>query len=137
MHLVAHALMEARSLLPDGPITLIDREDEERNAHIPVVATRDHELIRRWATRRHAEPATGEETESGPSTMSVNDEGAGVRFNFPAVGRFRPITWDEWFRNFDEYSLVFIYERDAGARTPSSRYRLVRLDVLEQMAHVV
>jgi hypothetical protein len=129
--------MESRSLLPDGPIALIDEDDEGRHAGIPVVATRNHQLIQRWAQRRQAEPATGEETESGPSTVSVNDEGSGVRFNFPAAGRFRPISWDEWFRNFDKNSLVFIYERDGSSRTLSHRYRLVRYEVLQQMAHVV
>ena len=129
--------MESRSLLPDGPIALIDREDEKRHAEISVVATRDHELVRRWAERRQAEPATGEETESGPSTVKVNDHGAGVRFNFPAVGRFRPISWDEWFQNFDEHSLVFIYERDVESKSPSHRYRLVKLDALKQLAQVV
>jgi hypothetical protein len=130
--------MEQRALLPEGrPIALITHDDERRHADLAVVATRDHELIRRWADRRHAEPATGEATESGPSTIVVNDEDAGVRFNFPAAGRFRPIDWDEWFRHFETYSLVFVYERDEAARTPSSRYRLVPLDVLRQVARVV
>lgn len=127
--------MEVRSLLPEeGPIALIDTATEERFADIPVVATQDHDLIRRWATRRHAEPATGEATESGPSTVTVNDDGTGIRFNFPGIGRFRPIEWDEWFRHFDAYSLVFIYERDVHKRSLSSRYRMVPLDTLKRVA---
>ena len=127
--------MEVRSLLPEeGPIALIDMATEERFADIPVVATQDHDLIRRWATRRHAEPATGEATESGPSTVTVNDDGTGIRFNFPGIGRFRPIEWDEWFRHFDAYSLVFIYERDVHKRSLSSRYRMVPLDTLKRVA---
>ncbi len=81
--------METRSLLPEnGPIALIDADTEERLQSIRVVATRDHALIRQWAARRHAEPATGEATESGPSTMTVNDDGTGIRFNFPGIGRY-------------------------------------------------
>jgi len=98
------------------------------------VATQDHALIRRWAARRHAEPATGEATDSGPSTLIVNDDGTGIRFNFPGLGRFRPIDWDEWFRNFDAYSLVFVYERDGAKRTPSGRYRMLPLDALKHVA---
>jgi hypothetical protein len=117
---------------------LIDSGSEDLHAHILVVATSDHELIRRWAGRRHAEPATGEATESGPATAaSVNDDGTGVRFNFPGVSRFRPIEWDEWFRNFDAYSLAFVYERDAAGRTPSNRYRMVPMATLRQVAKVV
>ena len=130
--------MEPRTLLPEGgPIALLTHEDERRHSEMPVVATRDHELIRRWAIRRQAEPATGEATESGPSTISVNDDGTGVRFNFPAVGRFRPIEWDEWFRNFDAYALVFVYERDEEAKTPSNRYRLMPYDTLCQLARLI
>ena len=127
--------MEVRSLLPDeGPIALIDVGTEDRFTDIPVVATQDHELIRRWAMRRRAEPATGEATESGPSSTTVNDDGTGIRFNFPGLGRFRLIEWDEWFRHFDAYSLVFVYERDVPNRTPSSRYRMMPLDALKRRA---
>ena len=54
-------------------------------------------------------------------------------FNFPGAARFRPIEWDEWFRNFSDHDLVFIFERDAPGATPSSRYRLVRM---ESLSHV-
>ena len=127
--------MDIRSLIPDaGPIALIDVATEHQLTDIPVVATQDHELIRQWAVRRHAEPATGEATESGPSSTIVNDDGTGIRFNFPGVGRFRPIEWDEWFRHFDAYALVFVYERDVPNRSLSSRYRMVPFDTLKRVA---
>lgn len=40
----------------------------------------------------------------------MNDGGAGIRFNFPGFAPFRPISWDEWFGNFDAHDLVFMYE---------------------------
>jgi hypothetical protein len=80
------------------------------------LATRDKDLIRLWAARHRAEPATGEATPSGPATIDVNDGGAGIRFNFPAAARFRPISWDEWFDNFDRNRLVFVYEEDIADR---------------------
>lgn len=79
-------------------------------------ATEDHDVIRRWAERHHAEPATGEATASGPATARVNDGGAGVRFNFPGFARYRPIDWDEWFDNFDRHELTFVYEEDVEDR---------------------
>ena len=81
-----------------------------------AMATRDREEIRRWADRHHAEPATGELTPSGPETVHVRDGGAGIRLNFPGTGRFRPITWDEWFSHFDEYGLTFVYEAEVAER---------------------
>ena len=127
--------MEVRSLLPEeGPIALVDAASEARFTEVPVVATQDHDLIRQWAMRRRAEPATGEATESGPSSTTVNDDGTGIRFNFPGLGRFRPIEWDEWFRHFDAYSLVFVYERDVPHRSLSSRYRMVPMETLKRVA---
>ena len=79
-------------------------------------ATKDHEVIRAWAARHGAEPATGEATASGPATISVNDGGAGVRFEFPGAGHFRPISWDEWFDSFDRDGLVFVYEEEVADR---------------------
>jgi hypothetical protein len=81
-----------------------------------AIATRDHEVICQWAARHHAEPATGEATASGPATVQLNDDGAGIRFNFPGAGRFRPITWDEWFENFERCQLTFVYEEDIADR---------------------
>jgi hypothetical protein len=81
-----------------------------------AIGTQNHDVIRRWAERRKAEPATGEATASGPATIAVNDGGAGIRFNFPGVQRFRHITWDEWFDHFDRHDLLFVYEEDVADR---------------------
>lgn len=123
--------MTTGPLLPeDKPIALLDAASEDKHREIAVVATQDHELIRRWAERRHAEPATGEATASGPGTVTLRDGDAGIRFNFPGVGRFRPIQWDEWFQNFAQHNLIFIFEREAQGATPSHRYRLVPMESL-------
>ncbi len=90
-----------------------------------LVFTRDHDVIKRWATDRQAEPATGQASKSGPATFKVNDGGAGIRFNFPGAGAFRPISWDEWFGNFEDHECAFVYDDDA-ARPPSNRYRIVK-----------
>jgi hypothetical protein len=107
-----------------SPRTLLFAEIEElsatganaTSAGARALATRDHEVICRWAARHHAEPATGEATGSGPATVHLNDGGAGIRFNFPGAARFRPITWDEWFENFDRYGLTFVYEEEIADR---------------------
>lgn len=93
---------------------------------IDVLSTQDHEVIRQWATKRQAHPATGEATTTGPATIDVKDGGAGIRFNFPGSGAFRPIGWDEWFENFDRHGLTFVYDNDAPGTPASNRYRLVK-----------
>jgi hypothetical protein len=120
------AMMKAeRQLLPEeGRISNV-RADMPLAPSTHVVFTRDHEVIRKWADRRQAVPATGEATASGPATVDVHDGGAGVRFNFPGTGSYRPITWEEWFENFDDHDCAFVYDNDSTVPL-SSRYRIVK-----------
>ena len=114
-------------LLPDlPPVTSVSSVDQTDDT-TPVVFTRDHAVIKRWAAARHAEPATGEANYSGPATVNVNDGGAGIRFIFPGTSAFRPITWDEWLENFDSHHCVFVYDNESGEPL-SSRYRIVKAD---------
>jgi hypothetical protein len=102
------------TLRPEGFTTPADRRFEK--SRVRALATKDHDLIRNWAERHHAEPSTGEATASGPATTCVNDGGAGIRFNFPGFSRFRPISWAEWFDNFDRHGLTFVFEEEVADR---------------------
>lgn len=118
--------MTQRSLLPEEePVRRVDTSDAGKQPPGKVVTTDDRELIREWAAKRAAQPATGEATQSGPATVDVSDGGAGIRFNFPGAAQFRPISWEEWFDNFARHDLMFVYEGDVPGQTPSGRYRLV------------
>ncbi len=77
-----------------------------------TVATRDHAVIRQWAAQHAAEPATGEVGGPGPAVRRVNDSGAGIRFNFPGFAPFTPISWDDWFANFEAHDLSFVFEEE-------------------------
>ena len=117
-----------RQLLPDHPkIPNIKLSDGTEDKFTDVAFTREHDVIRGWAEARQAEPATGEATRSGPSSVHVNDGGAGVRFNFPGAAAFRPISWEEWFENFDTHHCAFVFDNDRST-PPSSRYRIVNAD---------
>ncbi len=114
------SLLPERKHIPDVKAdTPVDQSEK-------VLSTRDHAVIRKWAATRQAEPATGEATRSGPATVDVQDGGAGVRFNFPGQGLFRPIEWDEWFDNFDRHQCAFVYDNDEPGTRPSTRYRIVK-----------
>ncbi len=114
------------SLLPESPRHIPDVRADTVERKAPVLSTKDHVVIRQWAERRQGEPATGEATSSGPATVNVVDGGAGVRFNFPGMGLFRPISWDEWFENFDHHGCAFVYDNDLPDARPSMRYRIVK-----------
>jgi len=124
--------MERPSLLPDDdPLRRVERDDPQWTSE-DVVTTDDPEVIRRWAARHDAEPATGEATSSGPASVNVQDGGAGIRFNVPAAAPYRPITWDEWFQNFTQHDLLFVFETDVPGQPPRRRYRLVPRHKLER-----
>jgi hypothetical protein len=119
----------------DGPLLPQDRHVPDVSRTKPpdpaaaVLSTRDHEVIWKWARSREAEPATGEETASGPaSSMRVVDGGTALRFNFPAMSRFRQISWREWFNHFDHNHLTFVYDNSEPGRQPSMRYRIVHAE---------
>jgi hypothetical protein len=113
-------------LLPDKTrVQSVESVDSPLRSSAQVVFTRDHALIRRWAEEHQAEPATGEATSTGPATINVKDGGAGIRFNFPGMGAFRPITWEEWLANFERHECAFVYDNEAK-KPPSNRYRIVK-----------
>jgi Protein of unknown function (DUF2934) len=100
----------------EGTVSIPTADVKPDRAQGQSVVTRDHHIIRAWAERHSAEPATGEATRSGPATVNVNDGGVGIRFNFPGVARFRPISWDEWFEHFDRNRLLFVYQEEVADR---------------------
>ena len=111
-----------RPLLTDPePVHHVNRHTIAGQPQGAILATDDEALIREWASRHEAAPATGEATASGPATVIVTDGDAGVRFNFPGLARFRAIAWEEWFDNFRQHNLLFVYELG----DPSGTYRLV------------
>jgi hypothetical protein len=113
-------LLPEQSRIPDVKL------DTPVDPAAKVLSTRDHEVIRQWAIKRNAEPATGEATFSGPATVDVKDGGAGIRFNFPGQGMFRPIAWEEWFANFDAHGCAFVFDQDPPDTPSSNRYRIVK-----------
>ena len=125
--------MTSRSLLPEeDPVRRVSADSAAEQPAGAVLATDDQEMIREWAARHGAEPATGEASPSGPATVDVRDGGVGIRFNFPAAAPFRPITWDEWFQNFTHYDLMFVYENEVSGQASSGRYRLVPRKTLRE-----
>jgi len=95
---------------------ILSEEREKRRAE--RLTTRDHDVIRKWAEMRGAQPAS-----------SVRQEGHGIgvlRLEFPGqLGR--PIThidWSDWFRAFDERDLCFVYQEKNIDGGRSDFYRL-------------
>jgi len=112
-------------VLVKRPIPNVTRETAPEPG-ATALSTRDHEVIRAWALRVAAEPATAEETPSGPApAMQVADGGTALRFNFPGMSPFREISWTEWLDHFNSHDFTFVYDNAELGQPPSARYRIV------------
>lgn len=88
------------------------------------LATTDHDVIRQWAEDRHATPATVEGAEhDGHIDVLRFDFGFGMVE--AEEEELREVSWDEWFRAFDEQGLSFVYHE---TRPDGSRSNFFRLD---------
>ncbi|UBU17473.1 hypothetical protein [Nonomuraea gerenzanensis] len=97
-------------------------EEHEERAGRSLITT-DHDVIRQWAEEREARPAKVPGTE--------HDGRAGVlRFDFPGYGGgdLEEISWDDWFRTFDERGLNFIYQEHRKDGNQSNFFRLENPD---------
>ncbi len=91
----------SKSLKYSQEITSPD-EDPEREGR--SLATTHHEVIKQWAESRGARPAAVEGTDHG-------DHLGVLRFDFNEdTDKLRHVSWDEWFRTFDERRLNFVYQ---------------------------
>lgn len=99
----------------------INSRDEREDHPGQTLATRNHDVIRRWAEERRAQSATIEGTE--------HDDHLGVlRFDFPGYAepdaKLKHVSWDEWFHTFDERKLVFICQEHRSDGKLSNFFRL-------------
>lgn len=93
--------------------------DEEPEREGRSLVTTHHEVIKEWAEARDGTPATVEGTEHG-------DHLGVLRFDFgPASDKLRHVSWDEWFKTFDDRGLNFIYQE---TRTDGSQSNFFRLE---------
>lgn len=97
--------------------------EEEEDREGQTLVTRDHEVIKGWAEHRGAEPATVPGTEHG-------DHLGVLRFDFPGYGgqSLRKVSWEEWFRTFDDRGLNFIYQEHKSDGSESNFFRLENPD---------
>ena len=92
-------------------------DDPERDGRSLVTA--NHDVIRQWAEERDATPATVSGTEHG-DLLGV------LRFDFGGDGgdNLEHVSWDDWFRTFDERNLNFLYQEKKSDGSQSNFFRL-------------
>ncbi len=95
----------------------IDSMEEHEDHPGQSLATRNHEVIKHWAEERRAEPAAVAGTE--------HEGRAGVlRLDFPGYGTVPKISWDDWFKTFDDRELIFLYQEHLKNGNTSNFFKL-------------
>ncbi len=86
--------------------------------------TTDHDEIRRWVEEHGGKPASVRGTEGG-------DDAGVLRIDFPGGAgedALEHISWDDWFRKFDESGLAFLYQQEKASGEDSTFFKLVSRD---------
>jgi hypothetical protein len=88
--------------------------------------TTEHEAIRRWAEERHGTPAKVKGTNGDPAVLRI------AFADHDGREELVTISWEEWFRVFDEHELAFLHQEQTAAGKPSRYNRLVPRDTPER-----
>lgn len=83
--------------------------------------TTDHEEIRRWAEERGARPSCVRGTGQG-------DDVGMIRLDFPGYSgadSLEEVSWDDWFKAFDENNLALIYQETTSGGQKSNFNKLI------------
>lgn len=85
--------------------------------------TTDHATIKKWVEERKGKPARVE------GTGQKNDAGL-LRIDFPGndSGRLEEISWEAFFKKFDEENLAFLYQEKTANGETSYFNKLVNRD---------
>ena len=82
--------------------------------------TTDHNEIRNWVEARGGHPAR---------VKATAGDGSGVlRIDYPGFSgeeRLEAITWDEFFKGFEENKLAFLYQEETSAGDESRFSKLI------------
>lgn len=80
--------------------------------------TTDHEEIRRWVEARQGSPSVIESTWDGTNGL--------LRIDFDGEDEtLAEISWDEFFRIFDESDIEFLYQEETANGETSRFFKLV------------
>lgn len=102
------------------------KEEAKRDETEPKVTT-DHEVIKKWVESREGRPASVKRTRR-------KDEPGIIRIDFPGftgAGSLEPISWKEFFEQFDERRLVFLYQEKTASGDVSRFNKIISRETAE------
>lgn len=92
-----------------------------KKSHKASNVTTDHEEIKNWVESRGGHPASVKRTREG--------DGSGIlRIDFPGYeggGSLEPISWEEFFEQFESRKLAFLYQEKTASGEVSRFNKIV------------
>lgn len=76
-----------------------------------VKTTTDHNEIRRWILKRNGKPAIVKGTTLEDGILNIDFPGLDLP-GYEGEENLKQISWEEFFRIFDEKKLKFLYQED-------------------------
>jgi hypothetical protein len=98
----------------------IDSNDEREDRPGQFLATRNHQVIRAWATLRHAKPVLLRASDRSDPIQALR-----LQVSDRRVSEYDHVTWNEWFELMDGANLTFIYQERTLSGGWSDLYRFV------------
>ncbi|HSN99035.1 MAG TPA: hypothetical protein VLS89_12140 [Candidatus Nanopelagicales bacterium] len=91
-------------------------------------ATIDHDFIRSWVEERGGKPShvKGRGGRGDPGILRIDFPG------FSGEGTLEEISWDEWFKAFDENNLAFLFQETTSQGQESRFNKLVSRDSVDE-----
>jgi len=89
--------------------------------------TTNHDKIRNWAEERGGQPSTVKNPGSGVGILRIDFPG------YSGEDSLQHISWDDFFRKFDEAGLAFIYQEQTSEDKQSRFCKFVSREKEAQM----
>jgi hypothetical protein len=87
-----------------------------------MAITRDHDEIRNWVEDRGGLPAAVLDEQGEPGVLRINYPG------YSGDDRLETISWEDWFEQFDDSNLAFVYQEEVSTGQKSRFSKLVRAE---------
>jgi hypothetical protein len=79
--------------------------------------TKDHQIIREWIDERQGAPAVIRNSNSHTGNSPLR-----IKFD-ETTDELQEISWEEFFKIFDEQELTFLYDTDRSSRLSKFIYK--------------
>jgi hypothetical protein len=101
---------------------------KESRRHYASNVTFDPEVIRKWAEERGAQPSCVRGT-GGEGDLGM------LRLDFPGYSgeeSLEHISWDEWFKKFEERQLALVYQDETSTGEKSNFNKIISRETAEE-----